>query len=60
MFQYLVQLMKSVLLLMEVRDVAQYKEWLERGFVFSDDDIHRWTAATILNVYDLNKIVSIF
>ena len=43
---------------MEVKDVIQHKQWLERGFVFTDDDIHRWTAATILNVYDLTKIVS--
>lgn len=57
--EYLVQLMKSVLLLMDVKDVTQYKQWSERGFVFTDDDIHRWTAATILNVYDLTKINSV-
>lgn len=50
--------MKSVLLLMEVKDIAQYKQWYEKGYPFNEDDIERWALATILNVYDLAKIVS--
>lgn len=51
--------MKSVLLLMSVKEVNQYLQWLKKGNYFDDNDIQRWAAATILNVYDPSDIVSI-
>lgn len=43
---------------MQAKDIPQYKQWSDRGYPFSDDDILRWTAATIANVNDLTEIVS--
>ncbi len=49
--------MKSVLLLMAVKEICQYTQWVQRGHTFDDDDIHLWADATIANVYERIDIV---